>query len=79
MRCLVKYLIGLWQLDFFVIHLLGYSLAQLKNVKIWKNFLVWWFMSLKERSLVLGVIKENVQKMTISVATNMSRRKVWKV
>jgi hypothetical protein len=36
-------------------------------------------MSLKERSLVLGVIKENVQKMTISVATNMSRRKVWKV
>lgn len=76
MKCLVKYLISLRQLDSFSIHLLGYFLVLMKNVKIKKNFLVEWFKSLEGKSLVLRVPKQNGQNITISLATNVFRKKL---
>ena len=63
------------RLDFFLI-ILGYSLALMKNVKIKKNFLVEWFMSLKEKSLILRIPKQNGQNITISLTTNVLRKKL---
>jgi len=48
----------------------------MKNVKIKKNFLVEWFKSLEGKSLVLRVPKQNGQNITISLATNVFRKKL---
>lgn len=51
MRCLVKYLTSLWQLDSFINHLVNYPLALINKIKMREGL-----MSLKGKSLMVRVL-----------------------